>query len=704
MLIHFASPLWASTTWKVWISSRIGLWASSRRSVSPRVPTVEYARRDRSWAKSSQAARNSRLSSARASGSRRCHAGSSLKKVNLANVRTGSAIAAMVVLLTSVGAAAGCSGSAGSHSLPAGQRTLGHGSSEPVVMATLAAAESPAAAPHHPPRIVLALLRPGITPAELARVHGMAIGLLSAGIGEVPATQTYVDIGQSNRVPSSLYDEPAPFVYARPASPGAAPRIPAPLWNRVRERAAGAPADLLPGLLGSTLVAGHVRTKANVLLRNALAIIATEDGRVAPKVTCSQSRCGRVHVVATNMRRLATLARQLRGNDLLIAMARPPPQENRELAIGVAGKGFEGTLTSDSTRMRGYVLSPDIAPTALAGIFFGVRGLRVSLPVLAVALAWLPALLLLTAALEPSQLAERLVAGIGGPALAVLTVRVWGGFGGLAIAGAASVAGYAVDVIAGSHLTELSLIGPNPAEGVRFYGIGNELEATVAALVPIATGAAVTAWAPPRIAARGAALGFALTALVAVAAFAPGQFGADVGAAIGIPIGAAVAALACLGGGRRRIALAIAAPIAALATLVLADLVLGGNAHLTRTVLRAGGLDQLAQVAERRLRLSAHSFSYYSGTAVLWIVVAVIVAGAFGRRAVESWFGPRHVAWAGFLGAAGATLAGTLANDSGALLLMIGATLCAATAGLAWATGPQAGARREIRDGPHLLR
>jgi hypothetical protein len=132
--------------------------------------------------------------------------------------------------------------------------------------------------------------------------------------------------------------------------------------------------------------------------------------------------------------------------------------------------------------------------------------------------------------------------------------------------------------------------------------------------------------------------------------------------------------------------------------------VLGGNAHLTRTVLRAGGLDQLAQVAERRLRLSAHSFSYYSGTAVLWIVVAVIVAGAFGRRAVESWFGSRRVAWAGFLGAAGATVAGTLANDSGALLLMIGATLCAATAGLAWATEPQAGARREIRDGPEFLR
>src|SRR6266545_2190417 len=205
MPIHFASPLWARTTWKVWISSRIGLWASSRRSVSPRVPTVEYARRDRSWAKSSQAARNSRLSSARASGSRRCHAGSSLKNVNLANVRAGSAIAAMVVLLALVGAPVGCSASAGSHSLPASEGTLGHGSSEPVAMATLAAAESPTAAPgHRPPSITIAVTPHGTSPAQLARVHGMATGLLSAGIGQVPAAQTYLDIGQGARASSVL--------------------------------------------------------------------------------------------------------------------------------------------------------------------------------------------------------------------------------------------------------------------------------------------------------------------------------------------------------------------------------------------------------------------------------------------------------------------------------------------------------------------
>src|SRR3954471_12462225 len=41
MLDHFARPLWARTTWNVWSSSTIGLWLSSSRSTSPRVPTVE---------------------------------------------------------------------------------------------------------------------------------------------------------------------------------------------------------------------------------------------------------------------------------------------------------------------------------------------------------------------------------------------------------------------------------------------------------------------------------------------------------------------------------------------------------------------------------------------------------------------------------------------------------------------------------------
>ena len=205
------------------------------------------------------------------------------------------------------------------------------------------------------------------------------------------------------------------------------------------------------------------------------------------------------------------------------------------------------------------------------------------------------------------------------------------------------------------------------------------------ALVPIGTAAALAGWAP-RGSPRGGALAFSLSGLAAIAVFAPGRFGADVGAAVGLAVGVAVAVAVCLGMRRWRWVWVIAAPVAALALLVGADLASGGNAHLTRSVLDAGGLGDLGRALQRRLELSAHSFGRYAGSAIFWIAVAMIVAGLLGRRSVRGWFGDREVLWAGFAGAVAATLAGTLANDSGALLLMVGTAVCAATAGVAWAT------------------
>jgi hypothetical protein len=326
-----------------------------------------------------------------------------------------------------------------------------------------------------------------------------------------------------------------------------------------------------------------------------------------------------------------------------------------------------------------------IGLSTLSGIAFGPRGLRISLPLLALAIAYLPAVLLVCAALEPSELGERLLAGVGPPALALLTRSLVTPFAGLAIAGFASALCFAVDAIAGSHLTPLSLVGPNPIGGVRFYGIGNELEATVGALVPIATGAALAAWRPSA-SRRTAALAFVVAGGLALAAFAPGRFGADVGAAVGLSIGAAVAAGVCLGAGRRRLGMALAAPLIALGALAAVDLITGGDAHLTRTVLRAGGLDQLSDVIERRLELSVNSFGHYARTPLLWLAAAAILVGGAQRHRIRLWFGDRSRAWAGWLGALAATAAGTLVNDSGALMLVVGTTIAAATVGLAWAT------------------
>ena len=74
--------------------------------------------------------------------------------------------------------------------------------------------------------------------------------LLSAGLGSVPAEQTYLYITQGNRVFDSLYDTDLPPL-GRDCS----------AWPAVLSRAGSAPADIVPGLLQSTLRAAGVEVR-----------------------------------------------------------------------------------------------------------------------------------------------------------------------------------------------------------------------------------------------------------------------------------------------------------------------------------------------------------------------------------------------------------------------------------------------------------
>ena len=165
---------------------------------------------------------------------------------------------------------------------------------------------------------------------------------------------------------------------------------------------------------------------------------------------------------------------------MLIAFERPPAAEREVLAIGVAGEGFDGNLTSDTTRTPGFVLATDIGPTILG--LYGIdqpdemsgdpirsegerdagtvqdraermkvvskrRGATVLRNMIAwfllalvaaavtrgragptafalygLSVVYLPALLLVGAAVQPDDvLGERLIVGLGAPALAALT-------------------------------------------------------------------------------------------------------------------------------------------------------------------------------------------------------------------------------------------------------------------------------------------
>lgn len=561
---------------------------------------------------------------------------------------------------------------------------------------------APAAAAKSSATVRVVLLPAETTVRDLADA-GFAPGLMSAGLGAVPPDQTYLDISQGNRVFDSLYDEDLPQFGGDCGA-----------WKRaVEKRAESAPAEIDPFLLTREAR----RNGVAVLWRGELACaFGSGDRQGKPRP---------------------------RESDLLIAIARPTGESDERVAIGIAGRGFDGNLTSDSTRMDGYVLSTDVAPTILErfgievpsemsgqpiraegpvdpaaieslgarmevissrrGSVVGLSILawlllttvialvgrggiaRTAVRVLALSVICLPLLLLLGAALDSGELAEALLVGVGAPALAAATLAALGGYRALAIAAAATVLAYAVDVIAGSPLTSLSLLGPNPGLGVRFYGIGNELEALLAVMVVAGAGAGLTAFAPR--ASRPASAGaFVAIGLLAAFVFAAGRFGADVGAAIVFPIGAAVAAAAIAGRGRWTIALAVvAAPLVVLALLALVDLLTGANAHLTRSVLDAGGMGDLADVAQRRLQLSARSFGRPALLAFLPLVLGLAVLAYLRRDRLRSWLEGVPAMRAGLLGALAATLVGTLANDSGALLLEVGTAYLLAFTGFAWA-------------------
>jgi hypothetical protein len=312
------------------------------------------------------------------------------------------------------------------------------------------------------------------------------------------------------------------------------------------------------------------------------------------------------------------------------------------------------------------------------------RGARVGVRLTGLAVVYMPLVFLAAAAIEPGETAETLLVMLGAPLLAAATLALFRGYRSLAVASAITVLAYAVDVIAGSPLTTLSLLGPNPGLGVRFYGIGNELEALLAVLVVAGTGAALAGFAP-RLSRSRSGAAFLVVGLLCAFVLAAGGFGADGGAAIVFPVGAAVAAAVVAARGRRGALLVVAAPFAVLALLALVDLVSGANAHLTRSVLDAGGLGSLADVAQRRLQLSAHSFVRPVLLVVLPVVIALAALAIWQRRRLGEWLRRSPALRAGLIGAVAATAVGTLANDSGALLLEIGTAYLLVFVGFVWA-------------------
>jgi hypothetical protein len=258
---------------------------------------------------------------------------------------------------------------------------------------------------------------------------------------------------------------------------------------------------------------------------------------------------------------------------------------------------------------------------------------------------------------------------------------------------------YCADLFAGSALSALSLTGPNPKGGARFFGIGNELETILSLTLLIGCGAALA-----RRSGRIAARWFAGAALVGALVIGAGRLGADVGGVVTLGVGGTAAVLAALAGdgrmpGRRALLLLAAVPAVGIGVLIGVDLASGGDAHLTRSVLEADRPGDVLEIVGRRFDESFRGVVTLDALLGFYIAVVVLVVGVWRRRELLAPLDDAPVYRAGITGAFAATVAGALSNDSGTVIVMIGTVLLVAAVAYAHARPSAAGPPDETRAG-----
>src|SRR5947209_8303579 len=198
---------------------------------------------------------------------------------------------------------------------------------------------------------------------------------------------------------------------------------------------------------------------------------------------------------------------------------------------GPGGSGSDGpvgigALNDFAARLR-VVSGRRLPMLAALGVLWIVLALalrsRRALRIGGLAVLWVLPVLLGFAALAPARAVEEIGAGAVALALAALTDALAPWPRAPLVPAAVALVAYAVDLAAGSSLIVRSLFGPNPLFGARFYGVGNELEATLPVLALAATAAALV----PAGRSRRSALTFAAVGVVVALVLGAGRLGAD---------------------------------------------------------------------------------------------------------------------------------------------------------------------------------
>jgi hypothetical protein len=433
---------------------------------------------------------------------------------------------------------------------------------------------------------------------------------------------------------------------------------------------------------------------------------------------------------------LRALGERRPAGELLIVVQRVGNGGGGQLLwAAVAGLGGRGSreLTSETTKQRGLFAAIDLTPTILKWLGVqpipgGVRGsaietdgkldtaslgalmsrLRViggrRLRALACMLAawalllllsaaspraralvmrggalgvlWAPVVVLVPAAIEPGAAGEYAIITGGCLALGFLTDRLLPWPRALIAPAIVAVVALTFDAIAGTQLLMRALLGPNPALGARFYGIGNELKSGLAVLVLAAVAPALY----PSVRGRRTVTAFALAGVVLAIVEGSARIGAGVGGVILVVAAFAVASVIAAplpadgrGLTRRRALIVLVSPIAGLTALAVLDLLTAhGTGHFTGSVLHARSPGDVRDVIERRYTAAWDELKNHAMPAA---TALALIYGAVGVRRRKRLLAPvgSDPAWtAALAGGLTAAVVGALVEDSGPVLLVVG--------------------------------
>jgi hypothetical protein len=307
----------------------------------------------------------------------------------------------------------------------------------------------------------------------------------------------------------------------------------------------------------------------------------------------------------------------------------------------------------------------------------------------ALALLWTPVAVLVTAALEPSRAVELGLLAALCLSLAAFTDKLLAWPRAPLLPALVATVAIVADALAKTQLLMRSLLGPNPAFGARFYGIGNELKPGLAVLALCGVAAALY----PSVRGRRPAMAMAASGAVLAVVEGSARIGAGVGGVILVCAATAVASAMLLPGAptRRRVLLVLLAPAAGLVALAAIDLLTAhGGGHFTGSVLHARSAGDVRDILVRRYKAAWDELRNH---AMPFATALALLAGGLGVHRRERVTAPvgGDPAWlAALCGGLTAGVVGALTEDSGPVLLVVavGALFCVVT--YLWGRPPHA--------------